>query len=233
VITAHDLTHLLSLRFPSPGWIFLPELADHVGWDHGRKLYLADAVAFCPWPSRGLVTHGFEIKVSRSDWLRELKDPAKADGFGKYCHYWWLVVSDHGIVKDGELPDSWGLMLPTRERLQGLAKARRQNALPMDPLMFASVLRVLSSRYVCLSAFQDMLRDEFERGQRDGDAAKTAARLEELERRADRLAGQVEEHLHKAVRLARYSVQDLDSLYRELGKLLGRPSEGPGSSLSG
>lgn len=232
MITAYDLTRLLAVRFPSPGWIFLPELADHIGYEHGRKLYVADAVAFCPWPSRGFVTHGFEMKVSRSDWLRELKDPAKGDGFGKYCNYWWLVVSDPNIVKDGELPDTWGLMLPTQAKLQVLAKARRRNALPMDPTMFASILRVLSSRYVCLSDYQDMLKAEFERGQREGDAAQTAAKLEELERRAGHLAAQVEQHLHKAVRLARYSVNDMQSLYRELGKLLGRPETGPGSSLS-
>jgi len=29
------------------------------------------------WPSGGLEIHGHEVKVSRSDWLRELKEPEK------------------------------------------------------------------------------------------------------------------------------------------------------------
>lgn len=55
------------------------------------------------------IYHGHEVKVSRSDWLRELADPGKAETFNQYMHYWWLVATP-GVVKD-DLPEDWGLMV--------------------------------------------------------------------------------------------------------------------------
>jgi hypothetical protein len=57
------------------------------------------------------VYHGHEVKVSRSDWLTELRDPSKAEAFRPHMHYWWLVVSDKAIVRD-DLPEGWGLLAP-------------------------------------------------------------------------------------------------------------------------
>lgn len=54
--------------------------------------------------------HGLEIKVSRSDWLREMKDVLKADDRLGYFDFWWLAVSSKEIVKPGELPENWGLL---------------------------------------------------------------------------------------------------------------------------
>lgn len=61
--------------------------------------------------SRGRGIDAHELKVSRSDWLRELDDPAKADAWWPYCSRWW-VVAPPGIVQVGELPPGWGLMEP-------------------------------------------------------------------------------------------------------------------------
>ncbi|HVT78319.1 MAG TPA: hypothetical protein VHD87_14885 [Acidimicrobiales bacterium] len=77
------------------------------------------------WASRGYVLHAFEAKVSRSDWLRELKDPAKAEAAAAVCDKFTVVVSDVSIVKDGELPVTWGLMAPTKagDRLRVVQQA--------------------------------------------------------------------------------------------------------------
>jgi hypothetical protein len=61
--------------------------------------------------SRGRGIDAHELKVSRSDWLRELDDPAKADAWWPYCSRWW-VVAPPGIIRGGELPAGWGLMEP-------------------------------------------------------------------------------------------------------------------------
>ncbi|KWK71684.1 hypothetical protein WM15_34775 [Burkholderia ubonensis] len=79
-------------------------MADATGARHSRW---ADAVAMNLWPSRGLVIHGMEVKVSRSDWLRELKDPSKSAPVQRYCDHWW-IVAPAGVLKDGELPPTWG-----------------------------------------------------------------------------------------------------------------------------
>ena len=78
--------------------------ASHVrsdaGWDSKRT---ADFMAFdtCNTGGNGLAYTGHEIKCSRADWLTELKSPEKSQEFIQHCDYWYLVVSDSGIVKDG------------------------------------------------------------------------------------------------------------------------------------
>jgi hypothetical protein len=96
-----------------PRWVFMPHVRSDAGFDARRTL---DAVAMDMWPSKGLRLHGFEIKCSRSDWLRELKSPEKAQMFHDRVDQFWLVVSDRSIVRDGELPADWGLMAPIVDR---------------------------------------------------------------------------------------------------------------------
>lgn len=94
--------------------------AEHVknaaGFDAGR---VADFIAIDCWPSSGLELHGHEVKVSRSDWLTELKKPEKAEAFKRYMDRWWLVVPDAKIIKAGELPDGWGLLVLSKRRSMG------------------------------------------------------------------------------------------------------------------
>lgn len=74
----------------------------------------ADLVAISVWASRGRAVDVHEIKISRSDWLTELRKPGKAEAWWPHSTRFWLVVPDVAIVKDGELPDGWGLMTPPR-----------------------------------------------------------------------------------------------------------------------
>ena len=99
----------LRARFAAPEFAFFSELSSGTGTHHRRT---ADAVAMNTWPSRGLEFIGFEIKVHRSDWLRELEQPEKAEEIASRCDRWYVVVSDDGIVRPGELPPTWGLMVP-------------------------------------------------------------------------------------------------------------------------
>jgi hypothetical protein len=56
---------------------------------------------------------GFEIKVSRSDWLAELRNPGKAQWWRRHCNQWYVAASSRDIVR-GDLPEGWGLMVPNR-----------------------------------------------------------------------------------------------------------------------
>lgn len=92
-------------RFGPPSAAFLHHVHGRVG---GTRT--ADGVSVGIWHSRGLLIQGIEVKTSRSDWLRELKQPAKADGtvFG-FCDRWWLATPRNvKVVKEGELPAPWG-----------------------------------------------------------------------------------------------------------------------------
>ncbi len=102
---------------PMPGAV----LAEEVGWNgvpgEGRR---ADAIAVTFTSASGRRLIGYEIKATRGDWLRELRDPTKADAWGDSCHEWW-VVAPAGIVKDDEVPGDWGLLVT---RGPGLTVAR-------------------------------------------------------------------------------------------------------------
>lgn len=118
------------------------------GWDvehfkvTGKRstLRTADALAIDLWPSAGNVIHGFEVKVSRSDWLAELADPTKAEAFKRYVHHWWLVVPDAAIVRD-DLPDDWGLLAYDGAGLRVRRRAPKLSPEPMPLGMTAAWLR--------------------------------------------------------------------------------------------
>jgi len=84
--------------------------------------------------------HGFEVKVSRADWLSELRDPSKAEAWSRHCHYFWLVVSDKSIVQD-DLPEGWGLLVRGKAGLRVVKKPVRRDVVPMPPAMVVSLAR--------------------------------------------------------------------------------------------
>lgn len=87
------------------------------------------------------VFHGHEVKVSRSDWLAELRQPDKAEGFKPYMHGWWLVVSDKTIVRD-DLPEGWGLMVGHGRSVRVLVPAPIvEHPEPMSSGMQGAILR--------------------------------------------------------------------------------------------
>lgn len=134
--TTEQAREQLRKRFAQPEWALMEEVAPSTG---GGTTY-ADAVAFNLWSSRGHAVHGIEIKVSRSDWLRELKKPAKAEGVFFFCDYWW-VVAPAGVVNEGELPPTWGLLLLNGRGLTVAAKAPQLEPKPLDRGFFASLMR--------------------------------------------------------------------------------------------
>lgn len=98
---------LLEAKYPKSEYALFPQVPDGTG---STKRRTADAICMSLWPSRGLEVEGFEIKVSRPDWLKELNgDPSKAESWAKHCDRWW-IVAPAGIVKKDELPKTWGLL---------------------------------------------------------------------------------------------------------------------------
>lgn len=119
-------------------WAFIEKVRDDAGFDARRTV---DAMAMSLWPSRGLRLHGFEVKCSRNDWLRELKDPSKSESFMRYLDRWWLVAADATIVADGELPETWGMLVASGNRLVCKVEAPQLDPQPIPRGMLASLLR--------------------------------------------------------------------------------------------
>lgn len=117
--TEAEMLDLLRARYSEQhgngeAWAFVTHVRNAAGFDASRT---CDAIAMALWPSRGLVLHGIEVKCSRSDWLRELKAPAKAETFAGLVDRWYLAIADRTIVRVGELPEGWGLLVARGNRL--------------------------------------------------------------------------------------------------------------------
>jgi hypothetical protein len=129
--------------------------AEHVknmtGFSSSR---VCDYMAMDLWGGYGIHSgpklHGHEVKVSRSDWLTELKDPTKAEEFAQYCDFWWLVVSDKTIVKPGELPEGWGLMHSYGTGIRVAVQAERRDPLPMPRHLQATLTRAVTKTAIRL-----------------------------------------------------------------------------------
>lgn len=131
-----DVRVLLEKRYAPTEWALLQEVAPATG---GGTRY-ADAIAVNLWQSRGYAIHGFEIKVSRADWLRELKNPAKAESVGRFCDHWW-IVAPKGIVEPDELPPTWGLLEARPASITTVVTAPKLPAEPITREFFASLMR--------------------------------------------------------------------------------------------
>jgi len=108
-ITEQVVANALSKKYPSPQYAFLTHVRNSTGYGNEDGIRTADALALGLWASRGKLLEGFEIKVSRTDWLKELKEPDKAESIMKFCDCWWLVIGSEDIIRTGELPHGWGL----------------------------------------------------------------------------------------------------------------------------
>jgi hypothetical protein len=123
--------------------------AEHVRAGAGFERRTADFMAVDTWESsmrQGWLTiHGVEVKVSRSDWLRELKDPDKsADGM-RYASHCWLAASDPSIIREGELPLGWGLLCPAGARgLVAKIPAKGRRVEQITPSAIAALLRAVA-----------------------------------------------------------------------------------------
>lgn len=113
----------------------------HAGFDARRT---ADFVAMDLWPSGGLKLHGHEVKVSRADWLRELKDPSKAAEFIPFMDCWWLVAASAAVARPDELPDGWGLMVMHAGALSVVTPAPWRKPEPMPASRLAALLRAVA-----------------------------------------------------------------------------------------
>ena len=89
-------------KYEKDGYIVLSEFAYG-----GRRI---DAIALSPWEARKYGLHLFEVKSFREDWLRELHNPEKQNGFWNVGGDYWFLETEEGIIKPEEVPEGFGLM---------------------------------------------------------------------------------------------------------------------------
>lgn len=177
-VTAQHVRDALAVRYALPEWVLSFEVANGTGVLKTRS---CDAMALNVYPSRGNVLLGFEIKVSRADWVRELRTPDKAEAYGHLCDQWWIVAPE-GVVRDDELPHGWGLMILTDKGLRIRTGAADRPAAPWPRPFVAALLR----------SHARPAGEELKRARQEGIAEGRARATAETEQRleADRKARQ-------------------------------------------
>lgn len=125
----------------------------------GGATNIADLMIVGAWHSSGNFLEGFEIKVSRADWLNEVKNPTKCEPSKRYCHKWWLVIADEKMVKEGELPEDWGMMAVVDGALKIVKKAPALAPVPLEIDFVASLLRTDARETIPLDVHRDKMKD--------------------------------------------------------------------------
>lgn len=127
---------LLHEKYGQDPWFYfsqVPERADGMG----RTI---DGLAVNVWNSKFAVI-AFEIKVSRSDFLSELRDPSKRQPFIERSTQFYFVTP-HGLVQPDEVPAECGLMWVQAGGRIITKKAAQQRTLKTVPAQFlAAVVR--------------------------------------------------------------------------------------------
>lgn len=103
-------------------------------------------MAFGCWPSSGFVRLGFEVKVARGDFLRELEDHAKRAALEQHCHQVWFVVPA-GVCEPREIPEPWGLLQVAGDGLRARVKAQHRAVGPVaEPLAVGAIRRLVEAQ---------------------------------------------------------------------------------------
>lgn len=117
--------------------VLLEQVANATGFDAGRWV---DAAVFEMWPMHGLTRRAFEIKVSRGDFLRELKHPDKYQWCRQFFHEFWYVAPKD-VIKIEELPEGVGWLYPAGSRLSTARQASHNRKPELNDTLLASFLR--------------------------------------------------------------------------------------------
>ncbi len=172
-----------------PGAVLLTEVRSPAG---GRRI---DALVVNLTRARqGL--DGFEVKVSRNDWLVELASPAKADPWFAATHRWWVVAPSTEVVHPEELPAGWGLMVPSprsASRMKVVVRADSREPSVGWPLLWEIVKKIDRGRAGECAALAEQIRQQVlrqareqveharaELGQHTGADASVGAELAEI-----------------------------------------------------
>ena len=165
-MTERDLLDALHLRLCRPNQMGARRfvVAEHVGltpFDARRRL---DLVALDMSGANGYALDGYEIKTTRSDLLRELRTPDKAQAFEAHLDTFSLVAPRSILDPDliDRLPAHWGVLGAVGSKLRFVRRPGRLSELrtygsaaPLDRAVMASFSRSAVQTVQRVCAFED------------------------------------------------------------------------------
>lgn len=99
-----------------------------------------DVFAVNTWQSSAYRSVAYEIKVSRADFDREIRDPDKrlaAENLADECFF----VVPAGLLRPDEVPEGWGLIVATANGLKVVKKAMQRQPAPWPRSVSAMIAR--------------------------------------------------------------------------------------------
>lgn len=141
-MNAAEVREQLELHWKPSEYLVLHECAQDA-MRQGRKI---DTLVVSLWKSRGYELDAIEIKVSHSDWMRELNEPAKADWWWKHSHRFWVAVPSAIADKVlATLPTGWGLLaIATDGGCMAVRKPTKHEAEPLPWPAIVGIMRAAS-----------------------------------------------------------------------------------------
>lgn len=133
-------------EFYPPEWVFFEEVSVATGFASKRM----DAWAVNCYPSKSEL-RGFEVKVSRGDFLKELKDPNKRKHAMSLCDRFYFVTP-RGLIKLNELPAGCGLIEWTGRVLRTVVQPQDANLKVLPVWFVMSLARRVRKREVRVGA---------------------------------------------------------------------------------
>lgn len=142
-ITADHIKELLAQKHSND--VFVSECKTGSSWDNSRITRILDAWAF-QRSYRPLTLIGYEVKVSRSDFLNDNKWPE----YLKYCNELYFVCP-YGLIDIAELPENVGLIVTTKNGNKLYTKRKAVYREIDKTELFPLLIYVLMSRSKILS----------------------------------------------------------------------------------
>lgn len=137
-MTAKQIVARLASMHPTEaGWLFVPELRIGTGFSCCQSL---DAFAMHSWPSKNLLRRAFEVKISASDVLKELRDPDKRWRAYAVSHEFYFV-SPPGLINPKLLTKDDGLIECDETTIKVVKSPRVREAMPPRWDFVAALLR--------------------------------------------------------------------------------------------
>jgi len=158
IYSCDELFELLHVRYAGNAFAVFPEVRNSTGYSASRS---ADAIVMALWPSAGFRITGIEIKATRSDWLRELKNPRKSQDMMRFCDE-WLILANHGVVDlhIDAFPEKWGLVLPNGGGLKLVKPPQMLEERPAMERPFVAALLRRASEFALTKKQTESIRKE-------------------------------------------------------------------------
>lgn len=148
-----DVIDALRRRYPAKkGWATVAEVA--VGGGLGAYR-VGDAVlsssqridffAVGTWPTNNFERIAFEVKVSRSDFLREMASPSKREA-AMLLSSRFFFAAPKGLIYPDEVPDGCGLLAMTCRGFTQELAAPVRNEPPLPAAFVASLVRTATDQ---------------------------------------------------------------------------------------